>query len=208
MELHPSSFVEYGGCSMQRIRSQPSRETGGVLLNECTDKYMSEFKLPYRNIKRYTQEVMQNMDKLSPQEKQEVMSSLQQVVAKHSPRPQPQPQPHYQQTMSNMNRKEGFGNVSPGVIDCVTGVTDSVSTTKSRTKELLNELYSPSNDTVSQISGTPEEVQNKVDEMRKGVREWSDEQCMAFHINWRMSLLIVLSIIMFFFLGLLIGRSN
>ena len=52
--LHPSGFIETaGGCNLQRIRSQPSRETTGVLLNECEAKYVSEFKLPQRNISRY-----------------------------------------------------------------------------------------------------------------------------------------------------------
>lgn len=197
MELHPSSFVEYGGCTGPNyIRTQPSRETAGVLLNDCTDKYMSEFQLPYRNVKRYTQEVMQNMNKLSPQERQEVVSSLQRAV------------PELAVPIPMSQRRENFGNASQSTTDCVVGVTDNVNTTRSVTKELLDELYSPSDDVKSQITGTEEEKKQKISEMRKGVNEWSDDQCMAFHINWKTSLLIVLMIILFFFLGLLIGRSS
>ena len=82
MNLHPSGFVETaGGCDLRRIRSQPSRETAGVLLNECEAKYASGFDLPYRNIARYISELEQSWDKLTPADKTLVTRNL----SKHVP---------------------------------------------------------------------------------------------------------------------------
>jgi hypothetical protein len=63
MELHPSGFVETGGCAGPRyIRDQPNRESPGILLT--TDKYVAEFDLPFRNLMRYIKEIEDQWSKL------------------------------------------------------------------------------------------------------------------------------------------------
>lgn len=75
--LHPSAFVETVGCTGPHYqRSQPSRESAGVLLNACQDKYVTEFELPYRNIQRYINEMDSNWDKLSDKDKNAVIQQL------------------------------------------------------------------------------------------------------------------------------------
>lgn len=76
--LHPSGFVESAGsCSGPRyIRSQPSRETPGVLLNECEAKYIPAFELPYRNITRYIKEIQDSWDKINPNDKEQIYNNL------------------------------------------------------------------------------------------------------------------------------------
>ena len=51
LTLHPPGFIETGDCSGPRYtRGQPNRESAGILLNECQNKYLSEFQLPYENL--------------------------------------------------------------------------------------------------------------------------------------------------------------
>lgn len=81
MELHPSGFIETGSCSGPRyIRSQPNRETPGVLLDSkagsvedleaINRKYTVEYNLPFRNSYRFLKEMKLNWDKLSPEQRE------------------------------------------------------------------------------------------------------------------------------------------
>ena len=75
--LHPPGFVETVGCSGPNyIRSQPSRSTPGTLLNACTDKYTTEFELPYKNIQRYINEMTTNWEKLTNQDKEKFLQQI------------------------------------------------------------------------------------------------------------------------------------
>jgi hypothetical protein len=77
MELKPSSFVETGSCTGPRyIRNQPSRETAGVLLDSVTDKYVTEWTLPYTNMVAYTKELNNDWKKLDKTQKEVVANSL------------------------------------------------------------------------------------------------------------------------------------
>lgn len=77
MELHPSSFLETGSCSGPRyVRSQPNRESPGILLDAVTDKYVAEFDIPYRNIIRYVKEIENNWPKLDSSQREIVKNSL------------------------------------------------------------------------------------------------------------------------------------
>ena len=77
LQLHPSGFVETGSCAGPRyIRSQPNRESSGVLLNEVTDKYVAEFDLPYRNMVGYIKEIENNWPKLDARQKEIIANSL------------------------------------------------------------------------------------------------------------------------------------
>lgn len=81
MELHPNSFVETGSCAGPRyIRTQPNRESSGVLLDSVTDKYVAEFDLPYRNLIRYTKEIENEWPKLDSHQKEIIKNSLSMFV--------------------------------------------------------------------------------------------------------------------------------
>jgi len=67
--LHPSGFIETGNCTGPRlVRNQPSRESPGVLLDSVTDKYVTEFTVPFRNSVRSLKTLKMNWDKLDPEQ--------------------------------------------------------------------------------------------------------------------------------------------
>jgi hypothetical protein len=73
LTLHPPSFIETESCDGPRYtRGQPSRETAGVLLGAIDNKYIVEFDLPWRNVDRYTKEIMNNWDRLTPEQKNKI----------------------------------------------------------------------------------------------------------------------------------------
>jgi len=74
---YADSSIESGSCTGPRYtRTSPSRETPGVLLNSVTDKYVTEFNLPYMNVARYVKEVESNWSKLSPEQKNIILQSI------------------------------------------------------------------------------------------------------------------------------------
>ncbi len=86
MILHPSGFIETGGCAGPRyVREQPSRETPGILLNEVTDKYVAEFNLPYRNVYRSIKDLQNNWDLLDQTQKDAVISLIKVNPASKTP---------------------------------------------------------------------------------------------------------------------------
>ena len=76
--LHPPAFVETGGScdGPNYTRNQPSRETPGIIMNEIDDKYISEFELPYINVKRYAKEIKNNLNRLSEEQKKSMAYEL------------------------------------------------------------------------------------------------------------------------------------
>jgi hypothetical protein len=75
--LHPAGFVETGSCSGPRLlRIQPSRETPGVLLNDVTEKYVSEFTVPFRNSVRTLKTLKMNWEKVPDSDKEKIMSMV------------------------------------------------------------------------------------------------------------------------------------
>jgi len=75
--LHPAGFIETGSCSGPRLlRIQPSRESEGVLLNDVTEKYVSEFTVPFRNSVRTLKTLKMNWDKVSDEDKIKIMSMI------------------------------------------------------------------------------------------------------------------------------------
>ena len=112
MDLHPSGFIETaGGCDLRYVRSQPSREKEGVLLNTCEAKYSTEFQLPYRNISRYVSELQQSWDKLNTKDKKVIVDNLIHNV------------PELRNTFVQSEQSQGSGDV------------------KSQTRNTLDELY-------------------------------------------------------------------
>ena len=75
--LYSDSSLETGSCVGPRYtRNAPSRETPGTLLNEVTDKYVTEFNLPFENIARYVSEMELNWSKLSQDQKNILLKSV------------------------------------------------------------------------------------------------------------------------------------
>ncbi len=79
-QLHPSSFVEVGSCTLPRnIRNQPSRETPGILL---ADKYSSpdessvDFNLPFRSAMYQTKMLEMMYKRLDPEQKKIINDKL------------------------------------------------------------------------------------------------------------------------------------
>ncbi len=80
LTIHPPAFIETGGCDGPRyIRGQPSRETEGVTIADIQDKYIPEFTLPFRNVKRYIKEVANNWDRLDTEQRDEIRKSFEQM---------------------------------------------------------------------------------------------------------------------------------
>ena len=178
MNLHPDSFTETAvGCDLRRIRSQPSRETAGVLLNECEAKYASGFDLPYRNIARYISELEQSWDKLTPADKTLVTRNL----SKHVP------------GLRNGLRNDVQQLASPTILSFL---KDYVSLDPEKnTKELLDALYHPSDTIKSAIT------ESKAKSIKKSFDEWSGDQSIFFHSNMKTFFVFVLFMILFFVIG-------
>lgn len=178
MNLHPSGFVETaGGCDGPRyIRSQPSRETAGVLLNECESKYASGFDLPYRNIARYISEIDKSWDKLSAADRKLVTKNLFQKV------------PSLRSGMSKEMQA-----ASPSVLSFI---RDYVALDPEKnTKELLDALYHPSNTIKTAITD------EKAKDIQKSFDEWAADQSLYFHANMSTFFAFLLFMILFFALG-------
>jgi len=73
--LHPAAFIENNApCpGAYYTREQPSRETPGVLLNDVTDKYVTEFTVPFRNVVRTIKELQINWARISDQDRQNII---------------------------------------------------------------------------------------------------------------------------------------
>ena len=191
MNLHPPGFVETaGGCSGPRYtRSQPSRETAGITLNECQTKYISEFQLPYRNISRYIKELEQSWDKLTKSDKQAIIEDLNKNL------------PSLAKNTNFQGPNAGESKTAnPSILSFL---RDYISTDpKNKTKELLDGLYYPSESIKQAIS------ESKRNEMRKGVDEWSSDQSLYFHSNIKTFIFLLFMILLFFVLGITIGINN
>jgi hypothetical protein len=188
MNLHPPGFIETaGGCEGPRYtRSQPSRETAGVTLNQCEAKYNPQFQLPYRNISRYIGELSQSWDRLTAKDKQLVTDDLFKNV------------PGLKDKM--LGKMNNQVTSSPTVL---TFLRDYVSLNPvGNTKETLNAMYYPS-DTIKQA--IPEDKRKG---MQQGIQDWSSEQCLSFHMTSKVCLFILIIGLLFFALGVTIGKNQ
>jgi hypothetical protein len=78
VSLRPPNFIETEGpCSgLNYTLSQPSRESSGVTMSEIQDKYITEFELPYRNVRRYIGEVKNNWNRLDQNQRDSIRQSF------------------------------------------------------------------------------------------------------------------------------------
>jgi len=180
MNLHPSGFIETaGGCEGPRLtRSQPSRETGGVLLNECEAKYVPNFQLPYRNISRYVSEIQNSWDRLSTKDKKVVTENLFKNV------------PELVKTIKVEQVGQAASNTALSFIRDFVALDP-----EKNTKDILDALYHPS-ETIKQTIPI-----SKIKEIQRGVEVWSADQNIGFHLNNKTFFMTLLLLLLFFTIG-------
>jgi hypothetical protein len=193
LTLHPPGFVETGGCNGPRyVRSQPSRETAGILLNECEAKYETQFELPYRNINRYVKEMQMNWDRLTDNEKSVVVQDFVKNVPSVATMIVPPPQSDIK---SSRKKKENFEE--GGVLSIIKDIeTSDGGDINKNTKQLLDGLYNPDDTIKSSVS---ESVR---DDIRIAFNQWADDQNLYFHTNYKTGIFLFLLIVLFFLFGL------
>ena len=196
MELHPSSFVETGSCDGPRyIRSQPSRETGGVLLNEVTDKYVAEFNIPYENVQRYIKEIENSWEKLNPEQKSLVGKSFKSF---NLPTPD-------SNSSSKEKKIENFGATALSILDCMGYLADDPAV---RVTELLDQIYNPDQATLDEIEtivGAPS-LDTTVDGLKDAMKEWSWDNS-YYYGGWWVWLFFFFIILIVLFSGIGAGYN-
>jgi len=185
MNLHPPAFVETaGGCEGPRyIRSQPSRETAGVLLNECEAKYIPNFELPYRNISRYISELGASWDKLNSADKSMIKEDL-------------------KRRLPGLDDTQVMADVLQDTVQDIPGfIKNYVSVDPAKnTMELLDSIYTPSQSIVSAIT------EGKAKEIHDAVDKWATDQPIMFHANHKTIIVFVVSIVLAFFIGIFLKK--
>ena len=201
--LFPSSFIETEGCGGPRfVRTQPSRETAGVLLSECSEKYITEFELPYRNLTAYIKSLQTNWIRLTDEQKEEVVRDLIANI------------PSLQNCGDDT---EAPASAATGVVgkafvnkkeekftepDLITFLNDMKSDPNKQVKDLLNAMYRPSD---SIKAGVPEDLRK---EIYKSFTQWSDGESLYYHVNYKTGILLFLMVLLFFLLGIGITMST
>ena len=183
--LQTDSWVETGGkCAAgpNDIRTQPSREKGGVLMDEIQDKYTVEFTLPYRNVDRYIKEIDNNWNRLDESQRKSIRKSFKKM------------------NLHSGNMSEGFSNEVPGGITCALQYLlqdpDNVGT-------LLDSIWNPTPDEATMYSEKPATIL----QIKKNINDWSLENAMVLHSNWKSGVSGLFLILFFLIMGILIGAS-
>lgn len=188
MELHPSGFVETGGCSGPNyIRAQPNRESPGILLNEVTNKYVAEFNLPYRNVIRYVKEVQDQWNKLTPEQKIVVSKSIEAMKLKQI------------ENFAN----ESTGEPSPSPIPTNSSVSQmilSLSNQPESLKNLLDQIYAPSEETKKLVS------ENSLDSLQTQLYQWMKGRN-YYSCDWSVWLVLFFILILFLLIGVGVGYN-
>lgn len=198
MELHPSGFVETGGCSGPNyVRSQPNRESPGILLNQVTDKYVAEFNLPFRNVIRYVKEVHNDWNKLTDEQKEVVSNSIKDMSM--SPNIDSNgvqtPGPSVGQQIKLFNT----GNVAP-VSRSISDMLLSLSKNPSDVGALVEEIYSPSEEIKQMIPS--ESLKSMNSELKKWLKDKK-----YYSYDWVVLLILCLVLLLCFLMGIAIGYN-
>ena len=182
--LFPSAFVETAAsCSGPRyVRSQPSRETGGVLLNECEAKYVPQFELPYRNVSRYIGEVQQSWDRINPKDKMDIVNNLVENL------PQLKDFLFKDQVKDSVTPETQSPTVpqTPSVPSVLSFIRDYIAISpKANTTELLNSLYYPDTPIKQVLS------KDKQTEIKVSVDTWVESEYHTIKIVGTLLLVII-----------------
>lgn len=202
--LHPPGFVETGECSGPRYtRSQPNRESAGVLLTDqraVDNKYVSEFSLPRNNVLRYAQEMKMNWDKMTEQQKQQILyvfpetsnlvnpttpgqNSTSPTVARNARRIRAEAARQRNKAVEGFENKpatEGFS--SSACAESLVG--NSRLLTLQNTKLFLNNLKSPTNFGLDNSSDEKN--------LKDGLQSWLNEGRIDFYLNVQPVLFMVI----------------
>lgn len=185
LTLHPPAFIETESCDGPRYtRGQPSRETIGVTMTEIQDKYIPEFELPYRNIKRYIKEIVNNWDRLDEDQRNSIRESFNEMKINH-----------------NIIEKFSNEETSPDNLD---NSVRYVLKEHDNIKKLLNTVWKPTEEQKEKYNITEEQLRNTKDKLYS----WSIENTFVFHSNWKSGLASFLVIILVLFIGIMIGSVS
>jgi hypothetical protein len=173
--LHPAGFVETGGCSGPRlIRNQPSRETPGVIMSDLSDKYVTQFTVPYRNAVRSLKDFKMNWALISPEEKKQIIQMVEPFSDSKT----------ISAAKGALKSGGSGGSGSPG------GPAGALSSSNSDLhvddiSELLNSIVNP-NDNIKKIYST-----NELVEMRSDLESWVQKRV------WYYPFILIIMIIVF-----------
>ena len=175
MEMHPSSFLETGSCTTctgpRYTRSQPNRESSGVLLNSVTDKYVAEFDIPYRNIIRYVKEMENNWPKLDQRQRDIVSNSLAMFVVSGEKQSVPEVVEIVDTPDITGDIVENFGAEVTTISECVGFLSEDP---VSRVDELLDQLVYPGVITKKVVEDSVglESTDSTLEQMKNTLESW------------------------------------
>lgn len=179
LTVHPPAFIESKGCYGPRyIRGQPSRETTGVTMTEISDKYIAEFELPYRNVKRYIKEFQNNWNRLSPEQRNEIGKSF--------------------EMMNISSSREDFTQTD-SVISCGKYLAEDTA----RIPKLLSLLWNPNEEEIKELNADAK----KLETFKTNINDWYLAELPKLHANAKSCFAGILFIIFFILIGYIIGSN-
>lgn len=194
--IQTDSFLETGGsCTgLRDIRNQKSRETTGVTLQEVQDKYTTEFEIPYLNVKRYIKEINNDWNRLNPEQRKEISSSLELMK-------------NFKDNIKN-NIKENFGDPTdiPTTAPFVQSQLDiTISYFKNSSAEdienILDILFNPTDEQRELYELSYIDTEN----IKISFYEWGLHNYMHMHNNWKSGSVLFFLVLTFLLLGVLLG---
>lgn len=205
--LQTSSFIETEGCSGPNyIRNQKSRESPGILMSEIQDKYIPEFELPYRNVRRYIKEVENDWNKLDTNQRLSIIDSFKFMNLPVSTNgiggtngigkgrmenfsPEQSSEPSSNDPIDDINFNISF-------LKYLSSNTNGSNGTNG-TKKFMDMLWNPTDQQVELMRDaglTKQQIQN----IKDSIQQWSADNSFILHKNWRSgSVLLVFLIIIF-----------
>ena len=179
--LHPSGYIDTStDCHLQRQKSDPNKEAGGITLDQCVAKYQKQFQLPLKNIQGYIRELQSSWDRLSPEDRNLVIENINQNL------PQIQkkcPQQNYPQQIENFSQEKSGDPINNFINDYI--LLDPIN----NTIETLNTMYSYNND-----------------DIKKGFNSWIKNQNISFCYENNKVLALTIGVCVFaLVVGIVIG---
>jgi hypothetical protein len=143
------------------------------------DKYITEFELPMRNLTRYTKEIKNNWDRLTPEQKSMIMGSFESKET------------FANEMVSGGEMSSGemsSGEMSSGEMS-VGGIKNYLDTHPGSSGELMDLIMDKQNDSVA----------------KKEILKWNLNHYETFNLNWKTGLII--AILLLILIGLIVSKS-
>lgn len=190
--LYPSGFVETGyPCDGPRyIRNQPSRESGGILLDE---KYGTDWNLPYKNLLGFVKQINNQWDRLNDEQKKIITDMISIIIIKH---PDILSNEMHQNQKSQLNSlKELFSNE----VLTVDQILSAINHDPNLLYSTIDKIYHPTTDVENIFGNSLKDIQyNLTDKFTTNNQQ-----------TYNMKLYVWLIIIIIgFFLGIIIGKYS